>query len=236
MEEEFKNQEFANDANCTCENEKHTKCHCRCFSTVLNIILVIAVVVLYILHFCNINNATTNNKVLATTNGTSNLKIGYIDTDSLILQYDYAVELNQKMEHYTNMETNYKTKAMKFQEDYNNYLKNGANLTLTEQKKTEESLKKRADEISRLEKQLAAEQAKVENVVTVDQKKMIEAVYAFIAKYNSEHQQFNVIFKKSFSESPVLYIDSTLDITREIIDGLNAEYKEYKSGETPAEK
>ena len=75
MEEEFKNQEFANDANCTCENEKHTKCHCRCFSTVLNIILVIAVVVLYILHFCNINNATTNNKVLATTNGTSNLKI-----------------------------------------------------------------------------------------------------------------------------------------------------------------
>lgn len=234
MEEEFKNQEFANDANCKCETERHDKCRCRCFPTVLNIVLIIAVVGLYVLHFCGVNGPA--GQTVATTDGTSNFKVGYIDTDSLILQYDYAVELNQKLERYTNMETNYQTKAMKFQEDYNNYLKTGAKLTLTEQKKTEESLKKRADEIGRLEKQLAAEQGKMKEVVEVDQKKMIEAVYAFIAKYNSEHQKFNMIVKKSFSESPVLYIDSTLDITREIIDGLNAEYKDYKSGDATAEK
>ena len=59
-------------------------------------------------------------------------------------------------------------------------------------------------------------------------KKMIDAVYAFVRDYNAKHQQFNVILKKSFSESPVLYMDDNMDITREIIDGLNEEYRNVK--------
>ena len=59
-------------------------------------------------------------------------------------------------------------------------------------------------------------------------KKMIDAVYAFIRDYNAKNQQFNVILKKSFSESPVLYMDDNMDITREIIDGLNEEYRNVK--------
>ena len=72
------------------------------------------------------------------------------------------------------------------------------------------------------------ERTKLETVIQVDQKKMIDAVYAFVRDYNAKHQQFNVILKKSFSESPVLYMDSTMDITREIIDGLNEEYRNVK--------
>ena len=211
----------------TCKTDEKKKCACNC-NTILTVVLLIAVIVLYILHFIN---KPSNQQQIAQESGTTGITIGYINTDSLIDQYEYAIELNDKMKHYTNMEANYKNKMAKFQEDYNNYLKTGANMTLTDQKKTEESLKKRAADLEKLENQILAEQQKMETVITVDQKKMIEAVYAFIEDYNAKHQKFTVILKKSFSESPVLYIDSSLNITHEIIDGLNKEYREYKKGE-----
>lgn len=212
-----------------CGNKEGKKCGCKCFQTVLNVVLLAAVAVLFILHFCHRPKTVT--PWVGNTGTTSGVTVGFVDTDSLIDQYQFAIELNEKMNQYKQLEENYKIKMTKFQEDYNNYLKTGANMTLTEQKKNEESLKKRADELQRLENQILKEQGRMETVVNVDQKKMIEAVYAFIADYNAKHQKFTVIMKKSFSESPVLYIDSTLDITREIIDGLNEEYKEYKKSE-----
>ena len=61
-----------------------------------------------------------------------------------------------------------------------------------------------------------------------DNKKLLDAVYAFIRDYNKKHQQFDVIFAKSYISSPVLYIDESMNITDEIIKGLNEEYREYK--------
>ncbi|MBR7168496.1 MAG: OmpH family outer membrane protein [Bacteroidales bacterium] len=198
----------------------------------LNAVLLVGLIVLYILFFssksCNSSNSQTTVTANAENTPASSLSIGYVDTDSLMLQYDYAIELNEKLDNYTRQENNYKDMMMRFQNDYNNFLKTGASLTLTEQKKTEESLKKRADELAKMEERLMNERTKLETVIQVDQKKMIDAVYAFVRDYNAKHQQFNVILKKSFSESPVLYMDDNMDITREIIDGLNEEYRNVK--------
>ena len=198
----------------------------------LNAVLLVGLVVLYILFFGSKSCKNDNVSAQATTNidgvDVSGLKIGYIDTDSLMLQYEFAIELNEKLENYANKENEYKEMSIRFQNDYNNFLKTGASLTLTEQKKTEESLKKRAEQLAKMEEQLLNERTKLESVIQVDQKKMIDAVYAFVRDYNANNQQFNVILKKSFSESPVLYIDNSMDITREIIDGLNEEYRNVK--------
>lgn len=196
----------------------------------LNSILLVGLVVLYILFFTSKSCKTETAKPITTSDSIAvpALSIGYIDTDSLMLQYEFAIELNEKLENYTRQENNYKDMMLRFNNDYNNFLKTGASLTLTEQKKTEESLKKRADELAKMEERLMNERTKLESVIQVDQKKMIDAVYAFVRDYNAKHQQFNVILKKSFSESPVLYMDDDMDITREIIDGLNEEYRNVK--------
>jgi outer membrane protein len=197
----------------------------------LNAVLLVGLIVLYILFFSSKSCNNSNSEAIAATtedSQTTTLSIGYVDTDSLMLQYDYAIELNEKLDNYTRQENNYKDMMMRFQNDYNNFLKTGASLTLTEQKKTEESLKKRADELAKMEERLMNERTKLESVIQVEQKKMVEAVYAFIRDYNAKNQQFNVILKKSFSESPVLYMDDDMDITREIIDGLNEEYRNVK--------
>ncbi|MBO7227235.1 MAG: OmpH family outer membrane protein [Bacteroidales bacterium] len=213
------------------EGKSCNTCAHKCLIA-LNAVLLVGLVVLYILFFgsksCKNDDVTSQ----ATTNidgvDVSGLKIGYIDTDSLMLQYEFAIELNEKLENYANKENEYKEMSIRFQNDYNNFLKTGASLTLTEQKKTEESLKKRAEQLAKMEEQLLNERTKLESVIQVDQKKMIDAVYAFVRDYNANNQQFNVILKKSFSESPVLYIDNSMDITREIIDGLNEEYRNVK--------
>ena len=212
------------------EEKSCNPCTHKCL-IMLNAVLLVGLIVLYILFFSSKSCSNSNSEAIAATtedSQTTTLSIGYVDTDSLMLQYDYAIELNEKLDNYTRQENNYKDMMMRFQNDYNNFLKTGASLTLTEQKKTEESLKKRADELAKMEERLMNERTKLETVIQVDQKKMIDAVYAFVRDYNAKHQQFNVILKKSFSESPVLYMDDNMDITREIIDGLNEEYRNVK--------
>ena len=53
-----------------------------------------------------------------------------------------------------------------------------------------------------------------------DNKKLLNAVYAFINDYNAKNQKFNIILSRSYISSTVLYADDAFDITDEIIKGL----------------
>ncbi len=154
------------------------------------------------------------------------LKVAYVDTDSVMLQYDMAKDLEAEIKAYqTKLENEFAAKQKKFETDYANYMKNGASLTLTEQQQTEKQLQQRGTELQQLQPQLMAQ---LQERQVADNKKLLDAVYAFIKDYNQKHQQFDIILAKSYIGSPVLYIDESMDITKEIIKGLNEEYKEYK--------
>ena len=62
-----------------------------------------------------------------------------------------------------------------------------------------------------------------------ESEKMTNAVYNFIREYNAQNQQFDIILSKSFSNSPILYGNEGMDITDEIVKGLNEEYAKVKS-------
>lgn len=154
------------------------------------------------------------------------LKIAYIDTDSVLAKYDMAKDMEESLKAYQQkVESDFAAKQKKFEADYADYLKNGANLTLTQQKDKEKELQRRGNELQQLQPQLMAQ---LQERQINDNKKLLDAVYAFIKDYNKKHQNFDVIFAKSYISSPVLYIDEGMDITEEIIKGLNEEYKEYK--------
>ena len=158
------------------------------------------------------------------TNG--GLKIAYIDTDSVLAKYDMAKDMEESLKAYQKqIENEFASKQKKFENDYADYMKNGASLTLTQQKETEKKLQQRANELQQLQPQLATQ---LQERQINDNKKLLDAVYAFIKDYNLKHDKFDIIFAKSYVSSPVLYIDETMDITEEIIKGLNEEYKEYK--------
>ena len=113
----------------------------------------------------------------------------------------------------------------KFQKDYQDYLKNGANMTLTQQQAKEADLKQRAERMSTLEQELTA---KIMERQISENTKLLNAIFAFVREYNAQNQQFDIIMRKTFENSPNLYLNPGMDITQEILDGLNEEYKNLK--------
>ena len=189
-------------------------------------IILIAAAMLSLCACNNSNTDKTNPEAAAPVVKEGGIKVAYIDTDTIMAHYQYALDLEKELVAYKDQqEKSYKQQMTQFQTDYQNYLQNGASMTLTQQQAKEEELKKRAERLSTLEQELMAKVA--ERQVT-ENTKLLNAIFAFIREYNEANQQFDLILRKSFNDTPVLYANPAMDITQEIIDGLNKEYKNLK--------
>ncbi|MDD2191045.1 MAG: OmpH family outer membrane protein [Bacteroidales bacterium] len=192
---------------------------------IFSILSFVGVIVLLCLFLCGgpkENNISSTPKVVQT----GDLRIAYVNTDSILTQYEYAKDLEKSLTTYqTSLEANYQAQGKKLQTDYENYLKTGDKLTLTEQKKKEEDLTRRQQEFPMLQQKMMAQ---LQQRQFEDNKKLLNAVYAFINDYNAKNQKFNIILSRSYISSAVLYADDALDITDEIVKGLNQEYKNVK--------
>ncbi|MBQ0015575.1 MAG: OmpH family outer membrane protein [Bacteroidales bacterium] len=213
----------------------------RCL-VIVNIVLLIGLIVLYIFHFTGVgthSKVNTNAKApVVGQNGT--LKIAYVNSDSLIAKYQYAQDLEAELKAYKeSQERNYQQQMANFQNDYQKlqteyqeYLKTGDQLTLTQQKAKEKEfenrknqLEQRAAKMQGLEGELTM---KIQEKVATENERMLNAIFAFIREYNEANQQFDVILRKTMNDSPTLYVNPGMDITDEIINGLNEEYKNIK--------
>ena len=192
------------------------------FISVLSLIGVIVVITLFIFKGNDISNDNSSTPIIQ--NG--ELRIAYVDTDSIMLQYEYAKDLEQGLKSYQKqLESSYEGQLRKLQTDFENYQKTGDKLTLTEQRRKEEDLMKRQQELPEVQQRMMSQ---LQERQVEDNKKLLNSVYAFIKDYNSKNKKFNIILSKSYVSSSVLYADQGLDITKEIIKGLNQEYKDLK--------
>ena len=172
------------------------------------------------------NNNSSNNKqnpdATAPVVVEGGLKVAYVDTDTLLSKYQYAIDLEQQIKDYTEQQRRYGQQQVDaFQKDYNNYLQNGSTMTLTQQQNKEAELKKRAEKMQTLEQELMAKIAERQAAETA---KVMNAIYAFVREYNAANQQFDIILTKQAT----LYVNNAMDITDEIVNGLNEEYKNLK--------
>ena len=192
-----------------------------------NAVLLLGLIGIYVLHFTGAGTKTKHNaEATAPLQKEGGLTIAYVNTDTLLAKYQYAIDMEKELLAYKEQQENAGRQQMEqFQKDYQDYLKNGANLTLTQQQAKEEELKKRAEKMSTLEQELTA---KIMERQMAENTKLLNAIFAFIREYNNENQQFDIILRKTFNDSPTLYLNPAMDITDEIINGLNEEYKNLK--------
>ena len=237
-----KENTVSEETECRCDKEKK----CRCLP-IINIVLLVGLVLLYIFHFTGIGakggKSMTNADAKAPVfTGEGGLKVAYINTDSLNANYQYIKDLTKSLNDFKQAKENSLKQQMEklqsdgkvLQADYQNYLQTGSTMTLTQQQSKEAELKKREAEINKRAEQLAKlEQDYTSQIIekqSVENNKMLDAVYAFIREYNAANQQFNLILAKTGSELPfILYGDEAMDITDEIVKGLNEEYAKTKS-------
>lgn len=219
-----------------CEPEaKKCQCRCKCLSNpthclmACNIVLFIGLVLLYIFHFAGVGTHSKYNPEATepmTIGANGELKVACVDSDTLLAKYQYAIDLQEELNRYKDaQEKNYQQQMTKFQTDYQNYLKTGENMTLSQQQKTEADLKARAEKLSTLEQELAGKVMQKQMDSNIE---LLNRIFAYVREYNAENQQFDIILRKTFTDSPTMYINPAMDITDEIVEGLNKEYKEVK--------
>ncbi|MDO5759955.1 MAG: OmpH family outer membrane protein [Bacteroidota bacterium] len=194
---------------------------------ILAIVLsVIAIVFSAISLFGGKEETALDNKKNAKTIQSGDLRIAYVDTDTILAKYDMAVEMQKSLEEKQKQaENSFKQQQASLEKDYKDYMTNGDKLTLTQQKAKEQELQQRMQNLQQMPTKL---QSDLQQEQMTQNKKLLDAVYAFIKDYNAKHDKYNIILSKSYVSSPTLYMDEGMDITDEIVKGLNEEYKEYK--------
>lgn len=186
-------------------------------SLVLNAVLLVAVGVLYYLHFSSGKSASTTESSVAP----GDMKIAYINSDTVLKYYEYLKTTKTKLEEKTKkMDQDYRNRAMGLQNEIAAYQRNVSNMTLGQVKAVEEDLGKKQQNLQMyqqtLSQQLMEEEAKV-------QKELYERITVFLKKYGDE-KGLQIVLKFD-QTSDVLFAGHPLDISQDVITGLNAAYK-----------
>jgi outer membrane protein len=195
-------------------------------SLVLNIVLLIAVIVLYVLHFSGKKSGTSSFDADDTTK--VNLEIAYITSDSVLKYYEYLKVNKERLEAKTKqMDQDYRNRAIGLQGEINAYQRNVNSMTLGQVRATEEDLAKKQQNLQMyqqsLTQQLMEEEAKLN-------KELYDRVTAFLKVYAQE-KNLRVVLKYD-PTSDLLYGNRALDITQDVIKGLNEEYANEKNPST----
>ncbi|MFW5762446.1 MAG: OmpH family outer membrane protein [Cyclobacteriaceae bacterium] len=194
----------------------------------LNVVLLIAVAVLFYLHF---SNSTQFEDAESADLLETDLSVAYINSDSLLSNYEFFNELAEQMEtKRQKLEAEYQNRAQGLQREIEQFQRNVNNMTIGQGRAVEEDLMKKQQNLlqyqERLQQQLLREEAQVNE-------KLYEKVSEYLKTYGKENNLKLVLtYQKG---SGVLYADDSLNITEQVISGLNSAYVNEKNQEvTPA--
>lgn len=148
--------------------------------------------------------------------------IAYVQMDSLIANYNRYLDLSGEFE----------TKATKVQSDLESRARRLQNEVMDFQEKVSKGLVTRS-QAAQLQEQLEKKGADFETqrqdqVGTLSEEEQVmtnqvlHAIVSYVEKYNADFR-YKMILTTS-GNSPILHADPALDITEEILTGLNEEY------------
>lgn len=193
-------------------------------SLILNVVLLFAVAVLYYLHF------STSSPTSSSSTGTSSVPAGqqvvYINTDSLVLNYDYVTDLQKDLEERrNNAEKQLVLKQRQFQQEAESFQKrfSAGLMTENEAKNTQTTLLQKEQTLRIEEQNLAAGLMETERKLNAQ---WLDSVITYLKDYNKDkNYQFILGYQKG---GTILLSNDKLDITNEVLKGLNERYKAVK--------
>ena len=200
-------------------------------SLILNVVLLVAVVFLYVLHFSPSAKVEANSS--PSDSSAVNLKVAYIQSDSVLKHYEYLKVNRVQLEAKTKkMDQDLRSRTSGLEKEIAAYQRNVSSMTLGQVRAVEEDLGKKQQNLQMyqqsLQQQLMQEEAKLN-------KELYDRITTFLKGYGEE-KGLQVVLKFD-PTSDVLYGGEALDITQDVIKGLNTAYEEEKktAAATPAQ-
>lgn len=194
-------------------------------SVVLNSVLLIAVVVLFVLQFSNqgVRDGDGSGD-RGITQSALEFPLAFINTDSLLIKYEYAKLLKDGMlGKEEDSRADFNEKAKVFQQDlmeHQRKLQNNGYLSLDRAQKEEQRLTKGNKDLqdlnTRLTNELMAEQNRINS-------ELRDTLVNYLEEYNTE-KGFKVILSNTLGDN-ILYSVDGVDVTEDIVSALNARYE-----------
>jgi len=197
----------------------------------INGLLAVAVAVLFYLHFSSSRGGDDISLTTDTTVVNAKGKaVVYVNTDSLMAQYDFSKKIQKDIDDKkAAMDNTLKGKQNAFQNKYNEYRNKAEYLTPTERAKVEQDLSNMQIDGENAAMEL---QGKLQNDAAMLNEQLFTKVEAFLKDYAKVNGHVYVL-QYTRGISPILYGDSSLDITKDVVNKLNGLYK--KELENPTE-
>lgn len=148
----------------------------------------------------------------------------YVDLDSVLSNYNLAKDYNEEI---LRLQNNMQSEVKKHENNIQSLattmqtkLQNNGYLTEASLQQDQQEL---ADRQNKAQRAVANLQANFENTALMAQKIVNDSIEAFIYDYNLKKGYDAIFFKAA-----TLYVNPALDITAEVIEGLNARYNKVK--------
>jgi len=208
------------------------------FLKISNVILLIAVAVLFYLHFSSINksasetvsvndSAVAAKPIVLSPKEIKASKIVYVNLDVLSDKYEYLKDVSKSVQAEQHLyENQYQTNGQQLQSDYEAFQEKANKGLLSENQinAEQEKFAKRKEDLDQIQRKSEALGEKVQAITEEAHKNLSD----YIKEYNKSGNYNYVLAYSEGPLSPVLLANDSFDITNEILDGLNAQYRAKK--------
>lgn len=180
------------------------------------------------------NTANTTEEGAVATTG----KIAYFFVDQVVAEYAFAIDQNAEFQaEYAKATKQLQANEAAIEKDYNKLQKKVADLQekvnkvlITRANAEVEMQKLQAEEV-KIQERVAKHQQEAQNVANelgekemVINNQIINNVYEYVAKLNAD-LRYDIVLSSTTTGGPIINANPALDITAEIVEGLNAAYK-----------
>lgn len=198
-------------------------------SLIINAVLFVAIAILYYLHFSFINKTGLNDiderPVSEILNGAP--AIAYVNMDTLLKKYDMYFDFkNQLLEKQKKLEAQLNTNSKTYEKqvvDFQDKVQKGL-VTRSQAQEMEMQLMQKQQDLMQLKDKLSMELMEEEQVMN---RKLQFSIYEFLEEFNQK-EEYQYILGYSFG-GPILHSSKRLDITDEVMAGINQKYQKTKA-------
>ncbi len=198
-------------------------------SLILNVVLLVAVAILYFLHFSQ-KSAATKPTAIAVSDSLKNIEekvfsqIAYVNSDSLLMNYKYYKDTKENLEEKRKkLEQEIAGRTRSLQNEVVAYQQKGRNLTLEQAQLTEQNLMRKEQELVRYRDESIQKLAE-------EEQKEVDQLYTNITKYlkgYTKDKPYKFVFGYS-KGGGILFANDSLEITKDVLQGLNNDYQPEK--------
>ncbi len=189
-------------------------------------ILAVAVAAVMFASSCNSTQSAPANQAVQAGETAPAGSIVYIQMDSLVNQYDMFNDLRSEFEAKVEaIQEDLRKKGNAFEKsanDFQNKLNKGL-LTRSQAETQQQALMQREQDLRNLTGQKQMEMQEEEAVML---RRVMDAIQTYLNKYNETHNYALIL--TSSASNPVIVGNPSLDITNDVLKGLNAEYIQSK--------